>query len=156
MGINERFKIVITHALANGQVQIKSINASEFFDADDYTESEWGCDLPWRFATLPEYLPSLSEVRSISLTVIDLRLMQELVVEIQNLSGLQLTMSWDDRRANPGEFEIILDFPRCSPETGVVVARLTVQEGKIKLTSQLLIEGDSVESLMPPIQSDPN
>jgi hypothetical protein len=149
MGIDDRFQVVIEYATSSKSGNKMSISAREFFEADDYDESEWGCDLPWRLAMLTDYLPTdETDLVEATLTITDVELKQERTVYVRRLNGIQLTISWDDRRTAPGRFEVILEVSRDCSRDIVEVARLDVNEIDVNLMAHYLIEGDKLKSFI--------
>jgi len=149
MVIDSRFRVIIDYVSAQGNPRTMHIRASDFFEADDYDEIEWGCDLPWRFANLSDYLsPDEMPFQEVKLRITDRQTNQEKAVYIRELNGIHVTISWDDRCASPGRFEIILDIRRNESQSVSEIARLDVDETDVKLTTHVLIEGDECRSFI--------
>ena len=147
--INDRFRIDFRYESPNGEITVKDLVATEFFECDDFDSPEWSCDLPWRNLTLREYVPaSVSDIRSITLTITDVASGRERTIHVQFIGSTQLTLSWSDRNTHPGHLEVILDVPTgVSLETSI--ARLGVDDGVVKLTSHALVLGDDITFLYP-------
>ena len=148
MKIDARFRVELTEVLRKGGVNKFSIPASDFFDANEFDETEWGCDLPWRQISLADYLPPKDkEFFGLTVTITDRNTSQVRSIHMQNLGATSITFSWDDRHARPGEFEVILDSSTGDDES-VRVARMAVDEKKVQLTCHVQIIGGEVTSLL--------
>ncbi len=148
MEIDKRFRILMDYVTSRATGHLE-LPASKFFDWEDFSEDEWACDLPWRFVTLQEYLPpEAREFRELNTRILDTRASQDRTIYLRNLNGVQLSLDWDNRKFRPGAFEIILDVPKNQENTECEVARISIDEQDIRVTSHDYITNESITSLL--------
>lgn len=154
MGIDSRFRIEMDLLTTLGERRQMTVPASEFFEFEEFDDTEWGCDLPWRLASLEDYLPvDKTELYELAVHIIDLEIEQHCKIYELHLLSSTLSICWTDIRSNPSRFEIIMDIApeKASP---VQVARIDVDHGQTVVTSHSLIDGDSIQPLEPRSRGD--
>jgi hypothetical protein len=91
------------------------VTIPDFFDdgASNYSEEEWGCDLPWEKLTLEDYIPHTGlplQLEQIKLDVIDLRAdVHHRIVE-NRWDGHRIVTSWNNLSAKASPDHIILEI----------------------------------------------
>ena len=148
MEIDKRFRVYMDYVTSGASGHLE-LPASEFFEWEEFSEDEWACDLPWRFLTLPEYLPpEAGEFRELSARIIDMRTAQDRTIYLRNLNGVQLSLDWDNRTKHPGKIFIVLDVQKDKAGTECEVAKISIDEQDIRLISHDHVTNDSIASLL--------
>jgi hypothetical protein len=147
MEINDRFEITVKIRKEKLHQENVTFLATAFFDHDNYSEEEWGNDLPWRFSTIDAYLKSADRnYIDLTLRIHDKSRDITRVLYYLNIPITKVIVSWKDS-SRSGDFEIIADVGDENADCSRT-ARILVNNASPLLSQYLSIESDKVISLL--------